>query len=335
MSIHELLANFASKRILVVGDVMIDAYTLGKVNRVSPEAPVPIVSLEKQEERLGGAANVALNLQALGAKALLCSVIGNDSYGKRLCELMTEQQMSVSGIVKSNDRVTTVKTRVIGNNQHLLRIDAEDTHTLTAQEESAFIATVKQLLQTEQIDAIIFEDYNKGVLSANVIESLIAEAKAHGIPTTVDPKKTNFLTYKGVTLFKPNLKELKEGVGVSCTFLNRPEFDRAIAILEQELQNDITFVTLSENGVYIKKATSEKHVPAHIRSILDVSGAGDTVISVATLCLAAGCSIETIAELSNLAGGLVCEKSGVVSIQPGELIEECSEQGLEVKFTGR
>jgi D-glycero-beta-D-manno-heptose-7-phosphate kinase len=326
MTIHDLIANFASKRILVVGDVMIDAYTLGKVNRVSPEAPVPIVSLEKQEERLGGAANVALNLQALGATALLCSVIGNDRHGLRLCELMTEQQMSVAGIVKSNDRVTTVKTRVIGNNQHLLRIDAEDTHTLTAQEESVFIATVTQLLQTEKIDAVIFEDYNKGVLSANVIESLIAAAKSQNIPTTVDPKKTNFLAYKGVTLFKPNLKELKEGVGVSCSFKDRPEFDRAIGILEQELQNDITFVTLSENGVYIKQAANEKHVPAHIRTILDVSGAGDTVISVATLCLAAGRSIETIAELSNLAGGLVCEKSGVVTILPGELIEECSDR---------
>ena len=303
---------------------MIDAYTLGKVNRVSPEAPVPIVSLEKQEERLGGAANVALNLQALGATPLLCSVVGNDRHGKRLCELMAEQNMSVNGIVKSDDRVTTVKTRVIGNNQHLLRIDAEDTHSLTLQEEAPFIAAVKQMLQTEQIDALIFEDYNKGVLSVKVIESLIAEAKAKGIPTTVDPKKTNFLAYKGVTLFKPNLKELKEGVGVSCSFANRPDFDRAIAILEQELQNDITFVTLSENGVYIKKESAEKHVPAHIRSILDVSGAGDTVISVATLCLAAGCSIETIAELSNLAGGLVCEKSGVVSISPGELIEECA-----------
>lgn len=326
MTIHELLANFASKRILVVGDVMIDAYTLGKVNRVSPEAPVPIVSLEKQEERLGGAANVALNLQALGAKAVLCSVIGNDHHGKRLCELMSDQQMSVAGIVKSNDRVTTVKTRVIGNNQHLLRIDSEDTHTLTKQEESEFIATVKQLLHSEKIDAVIFEDYNKGVLSENVIESLIQEAKALGIPTTVDPKKTNFLAYKGVTLFKPNLKELKEGVGISCTFANRPEFDRAVAILEKELANDITFVTLSENGVYIKNANSEKHVPAHLRTISDVSGAGDTVISVATLCLAAGRSIETIAELSNLAGGLVCEKSGVVSIQPEQLVEECSDR---------
>jgi rfaE bifunctional protein kinase chain/domain len=326
MTIHELLTNFASKRILVVGDVMIDAYTLGKVNRVSPEAPVPIVSLEKQEERLGGAANVALNLQALGATALLCSVIGNDSHGKRLCELIAEQNMSTGGIVKSNDRVTTVKTRVIGNNQHLLRIDSEDTHTLTSREETTFIATVKQLLQTEQIDAIIFEDYNKGVLSENVIESLIAEAKSLGIPTTVDPKKTNFLSYKGVTLFKPNLKELREGVGVACTFANRPEFDRAIAILEQELHNDITFVTLSENGVYIKNASNEKHVPAHLRTISDVSGAGDTVISVATLCLASGCSIETIAELSNLAGGLVCEKSGVVSIQPYQLVEECEDK---------
>jgi rfaE bifunctional protein kinase chain/domain len=323
MTIHELLANFRTKKILVIGDVMIDAYMLGKVHRVSPEAPVPIVSLEKQEQRLGGAANVALNLLSLGATPILCAVVGNDKDGKQLIELMAEQTMPTSGILQSDERVTTVKTRVIGNHQHLLRIDAEDTHALTANEEIQFLQTVERILENQAVDAIIFEDYNKGVLTPTIIQGVIGMAHQRDIPTTVDPKKDNFLAYKGVTLFKPNLKELREGLGIDCTFQNKELFSKAVAALEKELQNDITFVTLSEYGVFIKNETNSHHAPAHIRNIADVSGAGDTVISVATLCLTANCSIESIAELSNLAGGLVCEKSGVVTIEPDQLIEEC------------
>lgn len=326
MTIHELLNEFQSKRILVIGDVMIDAYMLGKVNRVSPEAPVPIVSLQKQEQRLGGAANVALNLQSLGAVPVLCSVVGTDKEGDELLELLKMHQMPTNGIVQSKERVTTVKTRIIGNNQHLLRIDAEDTHALTAQEEVEFFQTICTLIEHEKIDAIIFEDYNKGVLTQTNIQAVIDLAHQHQILTTVDPKKDNFLAYKGVTLFKPNLKELKEGVGVDCNFEHLDEFKKALHVLENALNNEITFVTLSEHGVYIKNKGQEHHIPAHIRTIADVSGAGDTVISVATLCLTAGRSIETIAALSNLAGGLVCEKSGVVSITPDQLIEECSSQ---------
>lgn len=323
MTIHEILAAFKTKRVLVVGDVMIDAYMLGKVHRVSPEAPVPIVSLENEEQRLGGAANVALNLQSLGAIPVLCAVVGTDKHGKVLRELLSEQQMSCEGIVESSNRVTTVKTRVIGNNQQLLRIDAEDTHALNDKEEQLFLASVKNVLETEKIDAIIFEDYNKGLLTPNVIEGIITFSKKYGIPTTVDPKKDNFLAYKGVTLFKPNLKELREGVGIPCTFQKRDLFDQAVNLLEEKLGNEMTFVTLSEHGVYIQDRKTKYHTPAHIRNIADVSGAGDTVISVATLCLTADLSLESIAELSNLAGGLVCEKSGVVSIEPDQLIQEC------------
>ena len=328
MTIEELLQAFRTKKILVIGDVMIDAYILGKVHRVSPEAPVPIVSLSGKEERLGGAANVALNLASLGATPVLCSVIGSDSDGTRMKALLAGQGMSVEGIVNSDDRVTTVKTRVIGNNQQLLRIDAEDVHPLTKPEELSLITNVKSLIEKGDVDAVIFEDYNKGVLTVEVIQAVIAVAQQYGIPTTVDPKKDNFLAYKGVTLFKPNLKELKEGVGINCSFGDRESFDRAVNVLEKELDNEITFVTLSEHGVYIKKDGTGLHVPAHIRTIADVSGAGDTVISVATLCLAAGMSVAVVAELSNLAGGLVCEKSGVVTIDPAQLVKECEGKDL-------
>lgn len=323
MTIHQVLSSFKEKRILVVGDVMLDAYIIGKVNRISPEAPVPIVSLNKEEQRLGGAANVALNLKSLGAETILCSVIGNDKKGKQFLSILENEGMHTHGVFSSSDRVTTVKTRVIGNNQQLLRIDEEDTFYLTEKEETAFLELLEQIIESEKIDAVIFEDYNKGVLSKNVIQETILFAREKGIPTTVDPKKENFLTYQGVTLFKPNLKELKEGLDVNCSFENRSSFDHAIEVLEKKLNNEISFVTLSENGVFIKKGSSAHHAPAHIRTIADVSGAGDTVISVATLALASGLSIESIAELSNLAGGLVCEKSGVVSIETDQLIQEC------------
>lgn len=322
MKIEELLQSFTQKRILIVGDVMVDAYYIGKVTRISPEAPVPIIQLENQEERLGGAANVAFNVQSLGATPILCSVVGADAAGRRLIQLVNDLQLPTEGFIQSDTRRTTIKTRIIGNNQHLLRVDAEDVFPISSTEEQTLIDRIQSLIQQQQIDAIILEDYNKGVLTVRVIESIIAMANAAGIPTTVDPKKENFFAYKGVTLFKPNLKELKEGVGVDFKFSEREKFHDAIAKLESKLENEISFVTLSEHGVFIKNRQEQHLVPAHIRSIADVSGAGDTVIAVATLCLACGCSIQTIAELANLAGGLVCEFSGVVSITPDLLKNE-------------
>jgi rfaE bifunctional protein kinase chain/domain len=321
MNFKQIVEEFKNKRILVIGDVMIDAYLLGNVNRVSPEAPVPIVSLQKEEERLGGAANVAINLVAMGASAVICSVIGNDRSGKKMIELLESNSISAEGVVLSNNRETTVKTRVIGNNQHLIRIDSEQTNDIDSSEELLLIEKVKQLLENG-VDAIIFEDYNKGVLTEKVIENVITLAEQFNVPTTVDPKNKNFFAYKNVTLFKPNLKELKEGVGMTFKFEQNALFEEAVSRLEQNLNNKISFVTLSEHGVFIKDADKKHYIPAHIRNIADVSGAGDTVISVATLCLTVGLPIHLIAEIANLAGGLVCEKSGVVSIDKDQLIVE-------------
>jgi rfaE bifunctional protein kinase chain/domain len=180
---------------------------------------------------------------------------------------------------------------------------------------------VKELMEGG-IDAIIFEDYNKGVLTPYVIEQILNLSKLHNTPTTVDPKKDNFFAYKGVTLFKPNLKELKEGLNVSFSIQDKIAFEEAVAQLESKLNNKNTFITLSEHGVFIKSSSAKHYIPAHIRTIADVSGAGDTVISVATLCLTVGLPIEEIAAYANLAGGLVCEKSGVVSIEKEQLIAE-------------
>ncbi len=317
--------KFNGLRILVIGDVMLDAYVMGKVNRISPEAPVPIVSLENEDARIGGAGNVALNLLALGAKPIICGVIGEDTSGDKLLNLFEKNGISTDGLVKSMVRKTTVKTRVISNKQQLLRIDSESTFPLLESEEIKLNNTIQNIIN-QGIDGIIFEDYNKGVLTDSVIQNIIKIAKEKDIPTAVDPKKENFLSYKGVSLFKPNLKELKEGLNLNFDFnTNKELFEKGIELLEEKLQNEISFVTLSENGVFIKNQTEKYYVPAHMRSISDVSGAGDTVIAVATLCLISGASTKQIAEISNLAGGLVCEKSGVVSISKNELLKEVSE----------
>ena len=305
MSFRTVVDQFKDKNILVIGDVMIDAYLRGNVNRVSPEAPVPIVSLQKEEERLGGAANVAINLVAMGAKAVICSIVGNDKAGKQLVELLTENNISADGLVFSPERQTTVKTRIIGNNQHLLRIDSEQVDDISENEATDLVQKVESIIHHSKVDAIIFEDYNKGVLTEKVIAEIVSVANANNVITTVDPKHKNFFAYRNVTLFKPNLKELKEGVNKIFSFQETEKFEEAVAALEQKLNNKISFITLSENGVFIKDNTKQHHIPAHIRNIADVSGAGDTVISVATLCLTAGMSIKEIAEIANLAGGLV------------------------------
>jgi rfaE bifunctional protein kinase chain/domain len=321
MEINALFEKFKSKRIAIIGDVMLDAYIIGSVTRISPEAPVPIVGLSKKENRLGGAANVALNIVSLGAEAIICSVIGQDLEGNELVEILEKEGVSSKGLVQSSNRKTTVKTRIIGNNQQLLRVDSEQTNNISLEEEEKLILKVKELMEAG-IDAIIFEDYNKGVLTPYVIEQILNLSKLHNIPTTVDPKKDNFFAYKGVTLFKPNLKELKEGLNVSFSIQDKTAFEEAVLQLESKLNNKNTFITLSEHGVFIKSSSAKHYIPAHIRTIADVSGAGDTVISVATLCLTVGLPIEEIAAYANLAGGLVCEKSGVVSIEKEQLIAE-------------
>jgi rfaE bifunctional protein kinase chain/domain len=321
MNIETIFQQFKEKRIAVIGDVMLDAYMIGTVTRISPEAPVPIVGLSAKENRLGGAANVALNIVSLGAEAIICSVIGADIDGNELINILEKEGVNSFGLLQSDTRKTTVKTRIIGNNQQLLRIDSEQTNEINNRDEINLLEKIDQLLK-EGIDAVIFEDYNKGVLTQKVINEVIRKCNDAGIPTTVDPKKENFFAYKNCTLFKPNLKELKEGLNVSFSIEDKFSFENAVHQLNSILNNRFTFITLSEHGVYIQSDDEKKYIPAHIRTIADVSGAGDTVISVATLCLCVGLNIEQVASFANLAGGLVCEKSGVVSIEREQLMNE-------------
>jgi rfaE bifunctional protein kinase chain/domain len=321
VNFQDLFDQFSKKRVLVIGDVMVDAYLKGKVNRMSPEAPVPVVDLFEKDERIGGAGNVALNLAALGASPIICSVIGADLEGERLIQLFKDASISTDGIYASSNRRTTVKTRVLSNNQQLLRIDSEDTNLINAEEEAQLIKQIISVLENG-IDGIIFEDYNKGVLTPSLIASVLSLAKEHKIPTTVDPKKDHFFEYKGCTLFKPNLKELKEGLQLDFDFVaDHDAFLSAVNDLQCRLGNSISFITLSEHGVFIQE-DQPIFIPAHLRNIADVSGAGDTVIAVATLCLISGAEIHTIAAIANIAGGLVCEQPGVVSIEKERLLNE-------------
>lgn len=322
MNYPKIFDSFKDMKVAIIGDVMVDAYIKGKVNRMSPEAPVPVLLLNKEENRLGGAANVALNLKALGAQVYLCSVIGQDHTGSTLIALLENSDIHSNEIIRDANRKTTVKTRVLSGTQHVLRIDQEDTHQIDEKVEDSLIHSVK-LRMDKGLDALIFEDYNKGVLTKRVITELISYAKSKGIKTTVDPKIDNFLSYQGVTLFKPNLKEMIEGLSVNIDVVNRPEtLVEAAKKLRETLQHNITLVTLSEHGIFVEDESNWHRIPAHLRDITDVSGAGDTVIAVATLGLIANLTPTQIASIANIAGGLVCEHSGVVSVDKFKLLQE-------------
>ncbi len=320
----ELFDSFNDKKIMIVGDVMLDVYMKGKVERISPEAPVPIVSVTETFSRLGGAANVAQNLKALGAEPILCSIIGKDDKANDLLRLMHEQNMDTSGIAQSNERITTRKVRIMSNNAQMLRVDTEDTFDLSEKEHDLLILKIKDIIDREKINGIILQDYNKGVLTERLIKEAVALANEKNIPVGVDPKKKNFLAYQNVTFFKPNLKELKEGIGISSKDDNIDDIIKAVDILQKKLNCRYIMTTLSERGVLIKdyETNTCHHIPAHLRKIADVSGAGDTVLSVAMLCLVCKEEAYSIAALSNLAGGLVCEELGVVPINKKRLFEE-------------
>lgn len=322
-SISEVFDAFKGLKVLIIGDVMVDAYIHGLVSRISPEAPVPVMNVTSRENRLGGAANVALNIQSLGADPILCSLIGDDLAANDFFELLNKRGMSTKGIIRSQKRMTTVKNRVISGGHHLIRIDEEEDQPLDHIDEKSLIAHIKQLI--EECDVVIFEDYDKGCLNENIIAFAIAEANKKGIPTAVDPKKRNFLSYKNATLFKPNLKELNEGLKLEIDAENVDEVKNAVDTLNQSLHCTSYVITLSENGIYFQDAKNHNHHVAHLRTISDVSGAGDTVISIAALGLALKLPIQFWSELANLGGGIVCEYSGVVPVDIERLKAEAVE----------
>lgn len=318
----DIFEKFNSLNIMIIGDVMMDSYIWGKVERVSPEAPVPVVKVSNRENRLGGAANVALNVQSLGGKPFICAIIGDDNDGAEFMSLLKNQNLTEQGILKIKNRPTTVKTRIIAHNQQIVRVDAESDENISEAETEVMIGMIKKILTEQKIDAIIFEDYDKGLITEKLITETVKLAENRGIITVVDPKKRNFHSYKGVHLFKPNLKELEDGLKTVIDSSKSVQVENAISKLKSQLGARAVMLTLSEKGVFINSDLGQRHIPAHKRDIADVSGAGDTVIATAALCLAAGLDEFKASEIANLAGGLVCEHVGVVPIDKARLLEE-------------
>lgn len=324
--IRHLFSRFNACKVLVVGDVMVDSYLIGKVDRISPEAPVPVVALKQRDNMLGGAANVALNIRSLGAEAILCSVIGNDKQGDILLDLMKKEGLKTDGMIRSNHRITTTKYRIISNRTQMLRVDEEMDTDISAEVSTELVNCISDLISKNKPDVIILQDYNKGVLTPEVIEQLVKLASQASIPVAVDPKKKNFTSFKNITLFKPNLKEITEGLKSDVDTASLESLQNVADILHNSQDINMVMITLSEHGIFISSKNHNgyisKIIPAVLRSIADVSGAGDTVISVAALCLAEKTDTILMTALSNLAGGLVCEQAGVVPVDKDRLMVE-------------
>jgi rfaE bifunctional protein kinase chain/domain len=323
---QEFLNAISKLNVVIIGDVMIDSYLWGRVDRISPEAPVPVVLINKRDQRLGGAANVALNVQSMGATPILCSVIGNDREGREFVELLNNNNLSAEGIVESKSRITTKKHRVLAGSHQMIRLDAEQDTPLNKSEYEVLLERLTNILP--KADVVIFEDYDKGVLTEKLITEIVERCIKAGVPTVVDPKKRNFLAYKNVSLFKPNKKELIEGLKLDSGLNTIADVRDAVQLLKKELNPETVLITLSEQGVYIESEENNHHIQAHKREISDVSGAGDTVISVAALCYALGLPVELLAAIANLAGGIVCEYVGVVPIDKTILLKEIQRLNL-------
>ncbi len=329
MNFDKIFAEFSQVKVAVIGDVMLDTYWWGKVERISPEAPVPVVALRKKEQRIGGAGNVALNTVSLGAETTLFSVVGDDDDADVLINLLQQQHIDTKYMVKSSERITTNKIRIMSRNQQMMRLDSEHTKDILQDDEQQLLNSFTSFVKRYQPAVVIFEDYNKGVLTESLIQAIIVICKEHGIVSTVDPKRKNFFSYKGVDIFKPNLKEVKEGLNLLTDDTNESTLKNIHAQLFEQLQHRISLITLSEKGVYIQKGNYTKIIPSHIRNVADVSGAGDTVIAVASLIYATTKDITLAADIANLAGGIVCEEVGTVAINTEKLLTECNQLLVE------
>ena len=312
-----LQKQLSGKRIAVIGDLMLDRYYWGKVARISPEAPVPVVEVEEESTRLGGAANVANNISSLGGIPLMIGVVGNDASASTLKSLVTNCGFPTDGIVVDATRPTTIKTRVIAHNQHVVRIDQEEKADLSNEIQKNILDVLER--QISSLDGIILEDYNKGVLTKALIRSIIDLSNKHRKIITVDPNFNNFFEYSGVTVFKPNRKETEEALGVRLHAIS--DVQHAAKDLIDRLHAENVLLTLGEKGMLLAEhAGATSHVETKARHVADVSGAGDTVIATLTMAMAAGATVKEAAALANYAGGIVCGEVGIVPIALSTLV---------------
>ena len=323
--LNELKKGFEGKRIAVIGDMMLDGYFWGDVKRISPEAPVPVLEVEDEFFRFGGAANVAYNILTLGGIPVPVGVIGNDNYGNIFSSLLKEKNIEGSGIIIDNDRPTTTKTRVIANSQHVVRIDKESKAYISNKIESKISSYLESTI--DKLDGIILQDYNKGILTPSLISKIITLANKKNIMITVDPKFDNFFEYKNVTVFKPNKKETETVLGIRIK--DDKDISSAGKNLLHKLNSEYVLLTLGEEGIAVfEKGDKERRMPTKARKVADVSGAGDTVISTLTIGLAAGANIYEACFLANYAAGIVCGEVGIVPIEKEKLFEIVLKENL-------
>lgn len=330
--LNKLLASCEGKRIAVVGDLMLDRYIWGNVSRMSPEAPVPVVDMETEQARLGGAANVAKNIQSLGGQPFLVGVIGADNSGRQLMEIVRDSTLPIDGIIADDSRPTTVKTRVIAHNQHVVRIDRESKSDISYTIQNNIMDVLSRNIHS--IDGIILEDYNKGVIVKTLLKQIIDLANTHKKIITVDPKYNNFFEYKNVSVFKPNRKETEEALGKRL--MNDHDVEFAGKSLLERLNAQSVLLTLGERGMSLfEQDGSMSHVETKAQTVADVSGAGDTVISTLTVALASGATMKEAATLANYAGGIVCGYVGIVPIDKNELRNTILEDSRIVRQQGK
>jgi len=323
IDLDKLFADISKMKVAVIGDVMLDTYWWGNVERISPEAPVPVVAVSRREQRIGGAGNVALNVQALGASVALLTILGDDEDGTQLKQLLQGKNIDTRYILESKKRITTNKIRIISRNQQMMRLDTEIIYDIDENDEEKLQNQIEKFITSEKPDVVILEDYNKGILTKNIITNTIAFCNKNNIPTTVDPKRKNFFSYRNASLFKPNLNEAITSLNLLPEEISSELLSDIHAQLKEKLDHDISLITLSEKGIFYQEKMNKKIIPSHRRNIADVSGAGDTVIAVASLVYAATKDINLVAEVANIAGGIVCEEVGTVAINKEKLMEEC------------
>jgi len=315
--VRQILENANNKTIAVIGDVMLDRYFWGSVSRVSPEAPVPVIDLEKESFHLGGAANVAKNLKTLGLNPLLCGIVGDDNSGKRFIEIAKDDGINPEGLFIDSNRPTIVKTRIIGNNQHIARLDREVRDAIPDEGTNHIISI---LTKHKDLSAIIFEDYDKGSITPNLISKVLDFANQNQITVYVDPKKKHFFNYHNVFVFKPNRKEAANALEMPVNSID--EIKEAGKIIMERLKCDNVLLTLGSQGMMLFESNGDiSSVPTKARNVADVSGAGDTAIATLAAAIAGNANIKEAAELANFASGVVCESPGIVAIQKEELIE--------------
>jgi D-glycero-beta-D-manno-heptose-7-phosphate kinase len=321
----KLFSDISKMKVAVIGDVMLDTYWWGNVERISPEAPVPIVAVDKREKRIGGAGNVALNVQALDARVAILTILGDDDDGIQLRQLLQDKKIDTRFILESKKRITTNKIRIISRNQQMMRLDAEHTNDLDETDETKLRDQIERYIISEKPDVIILEDYNKGILTKNIIEHTIELCNKNNIPITVDPKRKNFFSYKNATLFKPNLHEVFASLNLIPEEITVDLLSDIHKKLKENLNHAVSMITLSDKGIFYQEMNNKNIIPSHRRNIADVSGAGDTVIAVVSLVYGSEKNVHLAAEIANIAGGIVCEEVGTVAINKERLLRECKD----------